>query len=115
MKYAVLVYLAERMWLDADQGERDTYHQAHVAFAAAVAAREDVTQVAGEALATVATATTLRRDAHDQPQVVDGPFAETTEVLGGFYLLEAPDLTRCSSCAPSSRRRTRWRSGRSPR
>ncbi len=45
----------------------------------------------GEALQEIETATTLRiRDG--QRLVTDGPFAETKEVLGGFYLIEAPDL-----------------------
>jgi hypothetical protein len=47
--------------------------------------------VAGEALQPVTTATTVRvRD--DQTLTTDGPFAETKEALGGFYLVEARDL-----------------------
>jgi hypothetical protein len=47
--------------------------------------------VAGEALQPVTTATTVRvRDG--QTMTTDGPFAETKEALGGFYLIEAKDL-----------------------
>jgi hypothetical protein len=47
--------------------------------------------VAGEALQPVTTATTIRaRDG--QTMTTDGPFAETKEALGGFYLIEARDL-----------------------
>jgi hypothetical protein len=47
--------------------------------------------VAGEALQPTATATTVRvRDG--QTMTTDGPFAETKEALGGFYLIEAKDL-----------------------
>jgi len=47
--------------------------------------------VAGEALQPVTTATTIRvRDG--QTLATDGPFAETKEALGGFYLIEAKDL-----------------------
>ena len=47
--------------------------------------------VAGEALQPVTTATTIRiRDG--QTMTTDGPFAETKEALGGFYLVEAKDL-----------------------
>lgn len=47
--------------------------------------------VAGEALQPIATATTVRvRDG--KTQTTDGPFAETKEQLGGFYLVEAKDL-----------------------
>ncbi len=47
--------------------------------------------VAGEALQPVTTATTLRQK-DGQTITTDGPFAETKEALGGFYLIEAPDL-----------------------
>ena len=47
--------------------------------------------VAGEALQPTATATTIRiRDG--QTMTTDGPFAETKEALGGFYMIEAKDL-----------------------
>ena len=47
--------------------------------------------IAGEALQPVTTATTLRQQG-GQTVITDGPFAETKEGLGGFYLIEAPDL-----------------------
>ena len=47
--------------------------------------------IAGEALEPTSTATTVRmRDG--QPVMTDGPFAETKEQLGGFYMIEAADL-----------------------
>jgi hypothetical protein len=49
------------------------------------------TFVAGEGLQPVQTATTLRKRG-DKVETMDGPFAETREHLGGFYLIEAPDL-----------------------
>jgi hypothetical protein len=48
--------------------------------------------IAGEALHPVTTATTLRTGADGQVVTTDGPFAETKEALGGFYLVEAKDL-----------------------
>jgi hypothetical protein len=47
--------------------------------------------IAGEALQPVTTATTLR-EKDGQTITTDGPFAETKEGLGGFYLIHAPDL-----------------------
>lgn len=47
--------------------------------------------VAGDALQPVATATTVRKKSGDIV-TVDGPFAETKEQLGGYYLLECKDL-----------------------
>lgn len=48
----------------------------------------------GEALHPSSTATTIQVEGGKggKPVVTDGPFAETKEVLGGFYLLETPDL-----------------------
>jgi hypothetical protein len=49
--------------------------------------------VSGEGLQESATATTLRIQAGDgEPMVTDGPFAETKEQLGGFYVLDCADL-----------------------
>jgi hypothetical protein len=56
--------------------------------------------LAGEALTGVATATTLRPDGDGRRVVTDGPYAETAEQLGGFYVVEAPDLdTMTELCA----------------
>jgi hypothetical protein len=46
----------------------------------------------GNALQPTATATSIRGDASGEFTVTDGPFAETKEALGGYYLIEAPDL-----------------------
>jgi hypothetical protein len=61
--------------------------------------------VAGEALHPVATATTVRIRA-GRLSTTDGPFAETREQLGGFYLIEAKDLNDAIQVAqriPSAR------------
>jgi hypothetical protein len=47
--------------------------------------------VAGEALQPVDSATTVRVRA-GETQIIDGPFAETKEFLGGYYILDCPDL-----------------------
>lgn len=48
--------------------------------------------VSGESLADLVTATAVRVDAAGERTVTDGPFAETREVLGGFYVIDVPDL-----------------------
>lgn len=48
--------------------------------------------VSGESLADLVTATTVRVDQDGGRTVTDGPFAETREVLGGFYVIDVPDL-----------------------
>lgn len=55
--------------------------------------------VAGEALQPVATATTVRLAAPGTPVVSDGPFAETKEQLGGFYLVDVADRDEAAKWA----------------
>lgn len=94
MKYAVLLYQDERIWTEATEGERAAMHAAHTAFDETARARGAL--LGGEALTGVASATTMRRRRDGSRVLTDGPFAETTEQLGGFYLVEAPDLDQVS-------------------
>jgi hypothetical protein len=48
--------------------------------------------VNGASLQATATATTVRKSPGAEPQIVDGPFAETKEQLAGYYLVSAKDL-----------------------
>jgi hypothetical protein len=88
MRYALLIYTAEQTEApapDAQQAELDGYK----AFTDHV--KERGAYEAGEALDTTSTATTVRvRDG--RTLTTDGPYAETKEALGGFYLVEAADL-----------------------
>ena len=61
------------------------------AFDEACAARPGVEILSGEALGDGSTATTLRTRGGEMT-ITDGPFAEAAEQIGGYYLLEAPDL-----------------------
>ncbi|MEH0970785.1 YciI family protein [Micromonospora sp. CPCC 205546] len=54
--------------------------------------REAGILVSGESLADLVTATTVRVGQDDRRTVTDGPFAETREILGGFYVIDVPDL-----------------------
>ncbi|WP_230879190.1 YciI family protein [Planomonospora sp. ID67723] len=48
--------------------------------------------VSGDALADLTTATTVRVGPAGERTVTDGPFAETREILGGYYVIDVPDL-----------------------
>jgi hypothetical protein len=76
-------------WDAADEDEREQVFAAFRAFTAAV--RERGRFRGGEALAHPRDARTLRPDGSGR-QVTEGPYAETVEQLGGFYLVELPDL-----------------------
>jgi hypothetical protein len=87
-----LVLMAEEnafdRWNDATDDERETMRKQLSAFASAVQVRGNL--VAGEALQRPERARTLRPG--DGRSVTQGPYAETVEQLGGFYLVDLPDL-----------------------
>ena len=91
-KYLVLIYGDEQAW-DAFTPEqwRDN-GEGHRAFNEAVAAADGAAVLGGAQLREASTATTLRAGSAGRPSITDGPFPETKEVLGGFYLIEATDL-----------------------
>lgn len=78
------------LWGDPDACvDLDAAYDAHGRFAAQCAAQGHEI-LGGEELASPRTARLLQV-AGGQAQVTDGPFAETTEQLGGFYLIRTPD------------------------
>jgi len=85
-QYLILIYEDETPYEAATPEELAEITQAHVDFAAAVE-QHGVTLVGGEALQPTGTATSVRGGS----EVTDGPFVETKEALGGYYLIEAPD------------------------
>lgn len=82
MKYLCLVYLSQDNWHACNDEECARY-------AAEVAASGRM--LAAEPLHAADTATTVRVR-HGETLLTDGPFAETKELLAGFYLVEARDL-----------------------
>ena len=88
MRYVLLIYgtePTEAVPTDLMAAETDGYN----AFTGHL--HERGAMLAGEALQPTATATTVRV-VDGRMMVTDGPFAETKETLGGFYLVEAADL-----------------------
>jgi hypothetical protein len=95
MQYALLIYTPERETEPTPQElgeEMDAYN----AFTEYVRSRGAMK--GGEALESVDTATTVRV-VEGKTITTDGPFAETKETLGGFYLVEAADLDEAISFA----------------
>ena len=89
MRFLVLMAEADHFdkWDAADAEQRDRVFADFRAFDAAVSARGAI--VSGDALDRPEPARTVRPGA-ERP-VTDGPFAETVEQLGGFYLIDVPD------------------------
>jgi hypothetical protein len=89
MKYALLIYASEQDWANQTEEESQAQYQEYMSFTKDIVDRG--IYKGGEALQPIATATTVRvRDG--ERLTTDGPFAETKEQLGGFYLVEAKDL-----------------------
>jgi hypothetical protein len=98
MNYMLLIYTPEAVEaeLQAKPEEAKAYYDAYNAFTDEVRARK--VYVAGEALHPTSSATTVRlRDG--KTAITDGPFAETKEQLGGFYILDCKNLDEALECA----------------
>jgi hypothetical protein len=89
MKYLCLIYDDEKKWETMSKAEADAYMGEYFAFTNGVKASGHY--IGGNALQPVNTATTVR-SRNGKLSTTDGPFAETKEQLGGYYLIEARDL-----------------------
>jgi hypothetical protein len=94
MQYAVLIYTEPDVFERMTDEEREAISKRYWAL------RDDPHVLTGAALQHVRTATTVRAQ-DGQTLVTDGPFANTKEVFGGFYLLEADDLDAAIEFAAS--------------
>lgn len=94
MKYLVLLigHGAERPWMEQSEEEQAAAMARFGEFDRACRDREGVALLAGEALSDSGDATVMRTSADGRVSLTDGPYAEVIEGMGGFYLLEAPDL-----------------------
>lgn len=103
MKYLCLIYDEEDKVAAMSKSDNDAFMGEYFSFT------EDIQKsghmLAGEALQPVSTATTVRVR-NGKVSTTDGPFAETKEQLGGYYLIEARDLNDAIQVAariPSAR------------
>ena len=103
MKYLLLIYENEAQWAGVSQAEQGKIFEEYMVYTKDI--RKKGHYLGGEALQPVSTATTVKvKDG--KTLATDGPFAETREQLGGFYLVEAKDLDEAIALAariPASR------------
>ncbi|NJC71715.1 hypothetical protein HC031_18600 [Planosporangium thailandense] len=92
-QYLILIYESETGWQDAPPEAWQQAMEAHNRFAQQVGELGG-SLLGGNALQPTTTATTIRDDI-----VTDGPFVETKEALGGYYLIEAKDLDQALAIA----------------
>jgi hypothetical protein len=96
MKYLLTIYADERVWGEATPEFIETNMAAYGRLGTAM--QEAGVHLGGEGLQPSSTATSVKvRDG--ETIVTDGPFAETREQLGGYYLLECADLDEAARWA----------------
>jgi len=96
MQYLLLIYAAENQWNTMTEQEGAKMTAEYGAFTQGIVASGNYK--GGNRLHPVAKATTVRvRDG--KTVMTDGPFAETKEQLGGYYLIEASDLDEATAIA----------------
>src|SRR5438132_13083864 len=96
MKYMLLIYGNEGQWQGLAKSEIDQRMAAYRASTEALVGAGAL--VAGDRLQRADTATTVRV-AGGKTNVLNGPYAETREQLGGYYLIDVPDLDAALSWA----------------
>ncbi|UXI70139.1 YciI family protein [Tahibacter amnicola] len=102
MQYMLLIYSEESAWANLSPADITQVLEAYRAYSRELA--EAGVLRGGSELAPTATATTVRVR-NGKPLLTDGPFAETREQLGGYYLIDVPSLdeaTRWAARIPSA-------------
>ncbi len=96
MKYLLLQYINETAMLNLPREEAGRMHAAYMAYTETM--KQAGVLLANHGLRPSSEARTVRAPAGKQ-SIVDGPYAETKEQLGGYFLVEVPDLDAALSWA----------------
>jgi len=100
MRFLLLIAYDDSEWPESTAEQRQEFFDAHHAFEQSMYAHGQL--VSGNALAGVGGGFTVRHDG-DGWQRTEGPFAETAEQIGGFYLIDVPDeraAQEAAQCLP---------------
>jgi hypothetical protein len=87
-QYLVLIYSDEQAWAGTDDDFSKKIMDGHNKFGE----KHGASLRGGNALEPTMTATSIRTDSSGKSVTTDGPFAETKEAVGGYYVVEADDL-----------------------
>ena len=99
MRYLLMDYVNEAGWPELPRAEQAHWLGAYKAYMEAMT-KAGVLRISN-GLQPTSSATTVRV-ANDKTQVLDGPYADTKEQLGGFHIIEVPDLDAAISWAARS-------------
>ena len=103
MKYLLLIYENEAAFAGMPEAEQGKIFEEYMSYTKGI--KKGGQYISGEALEPISTATTVRVK-NGKTVTTDGPFAETKEQLGGFYMVEAKNLDEAIQLAagiPASR------------
>jgi hypothetical protein len=89
MQYLLLIYGDETRWESRSEAERNATYEEYMALVQDLTAQGKL--ISANQLQSTETATTVRLR-NDELLTTDGPFAETKETLGGYFLIEADSL-----------------------
>lgn len=87
-KYVLLINGDAEAWATTGPDEKARIDEGHSRFMDA----EGSAVIAGHELAGASTAVTVRSRGAERPLITDGPFAETKEIVGGFYIVDVADM-----------------------
>ena len=96
MQYLLMIYGNEAGMLSASKADTEKMHAAYGAYTEALQKAGVIR--GGERLRPTTDATTVRMD-NGKAKVLNGPYAETKEQLGGYYMIDVPDLDAAISWA----------------
>ncbi len=96
MQYMFMLYAQEAGWAKLTPAEQKQGMAAYEAYTEAL--KKAGAYKGGNRLQPISTATTVRAE-NGKSQVLDGPYTDSKEQLGGYYLIEAPDLDAAISWA----------------
>ncbi|HMJ61108.1 MAG TPA: YciI family protein [Bryobacteraceae bacterium] len=96
MQYILMLYVNEAGWPKLTKAEQEQGMAAYTAYGEAL--KKAGAFKATSRLGSSASATTVRA-ADGKPQVLDGPYADSKEQIGGYFVIEVPDLDAAISWA----------------
>ncbi len=96
MQYLLTLYADETGWSKMSKSEHEQAVAAYMAYGEAL--RAAGAWVGSNRLQPISTATTVR-NINGKAQVLDGPYVDSKEQLGGYYLIDVPDLDAALSWA----------------
>ncbi len=96
MRYMLLIYSPEAQWAAMSEQQRGQIYGEYMAFTEAI--KKSGNHKAGDPLQPTSAATTVRVK-NGKAVATDGPFAETREQLGGYYIVEAKNLDEANEIA----------------